>query len=103
MPNGIRSRKAQSEPSRKRRHKPNQSSAPNSDDSARDVSSVQRAAKWSGVRFGGQDNQIAWDHFARAAIIGWLSRGVLGHNDDLASECAVFADLMMAERTKRFT
>jgi hypothetical protein len=67
------------------------------------VSSVQEAAQWSGARFTGRENQVAWDRFAHAAIIGWLSRGVLGQNADLASECAVFADLMMAERAKRFT
>jgi hypothetical protein len=106
MPSGIRSPKPPSRPLRKRRRKPNQSSASNSgafSESREPVSSLQEAAKWSGVRFGGRENQVAWDRFAHAAIIGWLSRGVLGANDDLASECAVFADLMMAERVKRFT
>lgn len=102
MPSGIRSPKPPSRPSRKRSRKRKPSSALNSESENREpVSSVQEASTWDGTRHDPKLSHV-WDRFAHAAIIGWLSRGVLGHNDDLASECSVFADLMMAEREKRF-
>src|SRR4051794_33057734 len=103
MPSGIRSQKPPSRRLKKRSRKPKASSARNSGSESREpVSSVQEASTWDGTRHDPKLSHV-WDRFAHAAIIGWLSRGVLGHNDDLASECAVFADLMMAEREKRFS